>query len=110
MKRRVRARTVISSPAVTVWMRQGCVPGPYTERGQPASAVVPPRRGRVTSFAQQIRSAISWLSPLSPSKVPVPLGVSPFCLNVVSEITSLCKLEKFVLSTAFVDKTSFFND
>lgn len=83
VKRRVRARAVISSPPVTGRMRQGRVPGPYRENGQPAPAVVPSRHGRVTSYAQQISSGVSWLS--------VSLGLSqspstpwcPFCLNVV---------------------------
>lgn len=74
----------LPSSSYSLSERQGRVAVPYTEHGQPAPAVVPPRRGSVTSIPR--KSVLVFLvcqCPLSPSKVPVPVGVSPFCVNVV---------------------------
>lgn len=45
------------------------------------TAVVPPRHGSVTSFAQQIRSGISWLSV---SLVPFQSPSTPWCISFLS--------------------------
>lgn len=61
----------LPSSSCSLSERQGRVPVPYMGHGQPAPAVVLPRCGRVTSYAQQISPGVSWLSvPLVPFQSP----------------------------------------
>ncbi|KAI1242913.1 hypothetical protein IHE44_0000472 [Lamprotornis superbus] len=97
VKRRVGARRVISSPPVTVWMKQGCVPGPYTECGQPAPAVVPPGRGRRMG-------AVTFGVLVLRGDVFPPVLPHGFCADVLADGLGLrANLEVFLLAVHLLD-------
>lgn len=72
----------LPSSSYSLSERQGRVAVPYTEHGQPAPAVVPPRRGRVTSYTQEVSSGVSCLSV---SLVPFQSPSTPWCISFLSQ-------------------------